>query len=1060
MHMKKILFTFLLLFNILNVYSQQNDPPTLSLQDLVNKYENLENTRGSILNYFSIEEITQLRNYYAVQNSMNLQLGGFDYTNDGIDIDPITRAVGNEGMYGLLYKFDINTPALLNLIGPGHFQDLAGALKPENRNEAYTVRDDGSFYSLDVATTTYTYLGNINPSDYIIAIAFNPVDGKLYGISETILYLIDPVTLTTDYVGFLGTAGNKASGLAITSEGNAYTYDLNEDKLYSIDLTTGVGAAIGYIGFNAAFHQSMAWDPQTNTVYMAALNGDNITSELRSVNLETGMTTNLGQIGTSILEFYWIDFYTEEQSLYASCDLTGETTNGPTFNRANEDGSALDVDGENVFFHLYGYFHVSASGTYTITSTQDGWDGMIFLYENNFSRNNPLINFVAGNDNFGGVGTSQITMQLEAGTLYYLVTTGVNAGEYGNFETQISGAGNIYCNDGNPQFGCDWTVSVSGHTYGHFITWKLSAGEELILSGGHYTTNGFSDMKFATSPGPLTFEITSDVTALGGSAEFVISNGDQIVASGQIVPGQEKVITNLNCTVLVDGCLDAPLGQFPTNPFTPSCGDGAETITTTARTGEYTLVNLTQGTQYIFTSSVETDYITIANEAGTFAYTAGTGLVSLTPLTTGAYRFYLHLNDDCDYSETGNRSKYIECVSPVGPPANDECENAIPVSCGDVVTGSIYFATNSGGTSSRDVFYKYTGNGQPEVVTLSLCNSEFDSYLSVYSDCSLSNLIMYNDNYCGTASQLTFYSDGISTYYILVEGSSDVWLGSYELEVTCETDEDNYDPCALEQKGRIVTGLGLSDDQWGISNSTANDFNVLADTQYILEKIIIEVYSTNGEPTTFDVTFHEGETGVGAQFGETIQNLTPTSIQEIGVHSNLNYSVYKVELTLPNPVIFPATVTTDKKYWIALKAAPTVNNGDLNWASIIKFSPHTLPSWRTQDGGVTWVEYQYGDILRLDGIMSLEGECATLGMDDLAAVDFAYYPNPTKNLVNIQTSKAIESIEIFNMAGQKLINTKKLTQKQIDLSSLPHGTYMVRVRLEGNQIETFKILRK
>lgn len=1057
--MKKIFITFLLLFNILNVYSQQVGSESLSLQELVNKHENLQNSSGSIFNYFTHDEINQLRNYYAVQNSMNVSLGGFDYSVDGTNIDPITRAVGNEGMYGLLYKFDINTPALLNLIGPGDYQEFAGALKPENRNEAYTVRADGSFYSLDILTATYTYLGNINPSDIIVAMAFNPVDGKLYGISQTVLYLIDPITHNTDYIGMLGTGGNEAMGLAITGEGNAYTYDLAEDLLYSIDLTTGSATSIGYIGFNASYHQSMTWDPQTNTVYMAALNGGLIISELRSVNLETGMTTNLGQIGTSILEFYWVDFYTEEQSLFASCDLSGETTNGPTFNRPTEDGTTLDAEGENVFFHLYGYFHVSASGTYTITSSQEGWDGMIFLYENNFSRTNPLVNLVAGNDNFGGVGTSQITAQLEAGTIYYLVTTGVNAEEYGNFDTQILGNGNVYCNDGNTQLGCDWTISISGHTYGHFISWKLTSGEELILSGGHYTTNGFSDMKFVTSPGPLTFEISSDETGLGGSAEYVISNGDQIVASGQIIPGQEKIITNLNCTVLTEGCLTAPLGQYPNNPFTPTCGNGLETITTTAKTGEYSIVNLTQGKQYVFSSSVETDYITIADEEGTVAYVAGTGEVSFTPISTGAYRYYLHLNDDCEYSETGDRSKFIECVLTLGPPENDDCENAIPVSCGDIVTGSIYFATNSGGsTPSRDVFYKYTGNGQPEVVTLSLCNSGFDSYLSVYTDCSLENRIMYNDNYCGTASQLTFYSDGISTYYILIEGSSDVWLGAYELEVSCEADEDNYDPCALEQEGRLITGLSLSDNSSG-DHRAANDFNVLANTQFELEKIKLKVYSTQDEPTTFDVKFHVGENGVGAQFGQTIESLAPTSIQEIGVHGQLNYKVYEVELTFPNPVIFPATATSDKKYWIALKADPSVNSGYISWGSMIKYSPHTMPIWISDDNGNTWYEYEYGD-LRLDGLLSLEGECATLGMDDLSNVDFAYYPNPTHDIVNIVTQDDILSIQVYNLEGRLVQVTKNTSSKKLNISNLPIGTYLVKVQLEGGKTEIFKILKK
>lgn len=1050
-----------MLFNILNVYSQQTSSQTLSLQELVNKFENHENRRGSILNYFTIDEVNQLRNYYAVQNSMNVQLGGFDYGTDGIDIDPITRAVGNEGMYAILYKFDITNPSFLNVIGDGHFFEYAGALKPENKNEAYTLRDDGSFYSLDIPTGTYTFLGNINTFDIIVAMAFNPVDGKLYGISDTTLYLLDPINLTYELIGSLNTLGYYALGLAITGDGNAYTFDGNEDRLYSIDLTTGNSTPIGYIGFDAYYQQAIAWDPQTNQVYMAAFNVGNISSEFRSVNLETGMSTLIGQIGASVLDFYWIDFFSEEPSLYASCDLSAETTNGPTFNRPTEDGTALDENGENVFLNIYGYFHVSETGTYTLTSTQDGWDGMIFLYENNFSRNAPLVNFVAGNDNFGGVGTSQITTQLEAGTLYYLVTTGFDAEEYGHFENQISGPGYIYCNDGAPELGCEWTVSVIGHTYGHYISWKLSAGDALLLSGGHYTTDGFDDIKHITAPGPLTFEIKSeDLTEMGGSAHYIISNGDQIVASGQIVRGEEKITTNLNCTVLTDGCLTAPLGQFPTSPVTPTCGDGPEAITTNARTGEYSIINLTQETLYKFSSSVETDFITIADETGTVAYAAGTGEVSFSPLTTGAYRFYLHLNDECDYSETGNRTKFVECALPIGPPANDECENAIPVSCGDVATGSIFFATDSGGsTTSRDVFYKFTGNGEPEIVTLSLCNSNFDSYLSVYSDCTLNNRIMYNDDSCGQASKLTFYSDGVSTYYILIEGYTDVWLGSYALEVTCESVEDDYDPCALDLNGDLRTGMTISDTQYG-NHRAANDFNVLANTQYEMEKINILVYTTSAEPTKFDISFHEGENGVGAQFGETIESISPSSIQQVGLFNFQNYPVYEVEFTLPNTIIFPATPNADKRYWIALKAHAIPNNGSVNWAAFVKYSPNTLPAWKSENDGSYWYEYEYGPDLRLEGFMSLEGECATLGMDDLSKIDFTYYPNPTHDIVNIVTQDDILSIQVYNLEGRLVQVTKNTSSKKLNISNLPIGKYLVKVQLEGGKTEIFKILKK
>src|SRR5690606_2847223 len=131
-----------------------------------------------------------------------------------------------------------------------------------------------------------------------------------------------------------------------------------------------------------------------------------------------------------------------------------------------------------------------------------------------------------------------------------------------------------------------------------------------------------------------------------------------------------------------------------------------------------------------------------------------------------------HLDEDCNSINSGLRSRIIQCGEIAPPPANDECDNAIAVACGDSVTGSTTSATNSGGNAAGDVFYSYTGNGTAEEVTVSLCGSSYDTYLRVFTDCTLSNEIAFNDDDCGVQSELTFTSDGTSTYYIMVEGYS------------------------------------------------------------------------------------------------------------------------------------------------------------------------------------------------------------------------------------------------------------------------------------------------
>ena len=51
-----------------------------------------------------------------------------------------------------------------------------------------------------------------------------------------------------------------------------------------------------------------------------------------------------------------------------------------------------------------------------------------------------------------------------------------------------------------------------------------------------------------------------------------------------------------------DGCLDAPNGQYPSATFTPTCVGAPEEITSLGWTGEFSKVNLTAGTEYIFSS--------------------------------------------------------------------------------------------------------------------------------------------------------------------------------------------------------------------------------------------------------------------------------------------------------------------------------------------------------------------------------------------------------------------------------------------------------------------------
>jgi hypothetical protein len=68
--------------------------------------------------------------------------------------------------------------------------------------------------------------------------------------------------------------------------------------------------------------------------------------------------------------------------------------------------------------------------------------------------------------------------------------------------------------------------------------------------------------------------------------------------------------------------------------------------------------------------------------------------------------------------------------------------------------------------------------------------------------------------------------------------------------------------------------------------------------------------------------------------------------------------------------------------------------------------------------------------------------------------NFTIYPNPAKNIINIDAEDRIEKIEIYDINGLLLIETYK---KQIDVSRLQNGIYQIVLR-KSNQIQTEQLI--
>lgn len=70
-----------------------------------------------------------------------------------------------------------------------------------------------------------------------------------------------------------------------------------------------------------------------------------------------------------------------------------------------------------------------------------------------------------------------------------------------------------------------------------------------------------------------------------------------------------------------------------------------------------------------------------------------------------------------------------------------------------------------------------------------------------------------------------------------------------------------------------------------------------------------------------------------------------------------------------------------------------------------------------------------------------------IGIEELAPEDLTIYPVPTTGRLTVETTAEVQSISLYNMTGQFI--TEIHGERSLDLSTLPAGTYMIRIAGES-----------
>ena len=109
----------------------------------------------------------------------------------------------------------------------------------------------------------------------------------------------------------------------------------------------------------------------------------------------------------------------------------------------------------------------------------------------------------------------------------------------------------------------------------------------------------------------------------------------------------------------------------------------------------------------------------------------------------------------------------------------------------------------------------------------------------------------------------------------------------------------------------------------------------------------------------------------------------------------------------------------------------------------------------TQDGGcIVLGEYTKNNQYEVFAL-KIDSE-GSYGMDEVSIRPYAFYPNPTRELLFMQFSPDVQpaQIELYDLQG-RLVRTQSKAFESIDMSQLPAGTYTMRVTMEDGKAKAY-----
>ena len=235
----------------------------------------------------------------------------------------------------------------------------------------------------------------------------------------------------------------------------------------------------------------------------------------------------------------------------------------------------------------------------------------------------------------------------------------------------------------------------------------------------------------------------------------------------------------------------------------------------------------------------------------------------------------------------------------------------------------------------------------------------------------------------------------------------------YDVSITYKHTTDQYSSDYRTEPKPIPEGKGFYTDPMRMSQ-----YQIIGQINQLRTRIIPQVFE--GNPTAQDIAH-----------GRPIRSITwGEGVNRVFIVSNI--SVEPQEITLPAGTTNWYDYLTNNSTSIAEGSKITLKAGEVKVFTAQYFQLPEVPT-----------EYIFGEWTDVENI-EFKTNCTI-------------YPTIAEDVVFIEVSEDIKSVEVINIQGQKVISENNV--KSINISALPQGLYMVIINLENTQ-EAYKIYRK